>query len=91
MVAQDLAVRRPSAKLLRILADNVRSLRADRGWSQEQLAEACGLHRTFIGSIERKERNASLSTLEMLASGFQLTISDLLIERAPIQELPPAP
>ncbi|MGQ0835835.1 MAG: helix-turn-helix domain-containing protein [Gammaproteobacteria bacterium] len=83
-------MRRPSAKLLRILADNVRSLRADRGWSQEQLAEACGLHRTFIGAIERKERNASLSTLEMLASGFQLTIPDLLTERAPIRELLPA-
>lgn len=84
-------VRRPSSKLLRILADNVRSYRADLGWSQEQLAEACGLHRTFIGSIEGKHRNATLSTLEALASGLRLTIPDLLTERTPIQELPPAP
>jgi len=81
-------VRKPSGKLLRLLADNVRAYRAERGWSQERLAEACGLHRTYIGSVERKGRNATLSTLEALASGLRLTIPDLLTDRTSILKTP---
>jgi transcriptional regulator with XRE-family HTH domain len=79
-------VRKPSVRLLRILANNVRSRRADRDWSQERLAEACGLHRTFVGAIERGERNATLSTLEMLASGLGTSIPELLSETAAAAE-----
>ena len=49
--------------------------------SQEQLAETCGLHRTYVGSVERGERNATLSTLETLAAALSVTVPDLLTER----------
>lgn len=61
-----------------LLAANLRCLRHSLGWSQEQLAEHCGLHRTYIGAIERGERNISLDTLERLAGALQLPVSALL-------------
>lgn len=71
-------MRKPSKKLLATLAKNVRNLRVKNGMSQELLAEKCGLHRTYIGSIERGERNATLSTLEVLAETFNVSIALLL-------------
>ncbi len=61
-----------------MLARKLRILRFMRGWSQEQLAEASGLHRTYISSIERAERNISLDNIEKLADAFGLSIKDLL-------------
>ena len=61
-----------------LLAANLRGLRHTLGWSQEQLAEHCGLHRTYIGAIERGERNISLDTLERLADALHLPVSVLL-------------
>lgn len=51
------------------------------GSSQEDLAEKTGLHRTYIGTIERKKRNVSLSTLEALASGLDCGAADLLRDK----------
>lgn len=64
-------MRKPSSQLRRILADNVRTYRAKHGLSQEELADACGMHRTYIGSVERCERNVTLSTLEALATALR--------------------
>ncbi len=71
-------MRKPSKKVLTTLAKNVRRFRLERDMSQELLAEKCGLHRTYIGSIERGERNATLSTLEVLAETFNISIAQLL-------------
>jgi transcriptional regulator with XRE-family HTH domain len=75
------AVRKPSSHLRRVLADNVRAYRKKRGLSQEALADVCDLHRTYIGSIERCERNVTLSTLEVLAKSLSTTVPELLTGR----------
>lgn len=49
-----------------------------RGWSQEQLAEASGLHRTYISLLERCECNASLDNVEKIADAFGLSVPELL-------------
>lgn len=65
-------------KLQKNLADNIRAERAKRSLSQEQFADLCGLHRTYIGSVERCERNVTLSTLVVLANSLSLDVPALL-------------
>ena len=79
--APEKAVRRSSKNLARVLAENVRAVRRARSLSQEDLAELCGLHRTYVGSVERAERNVTLSTLEALAEGLGVRVPDLLLRR----------
>lgn len=62
------------------LARNLRRLRAERGISQEELAELAGLHRTYVGSIERSERNVSIDNIAKLAGAFGIAPSELLEE-----------
>ena len=63
-----------------ILAANLRRLRAGKGLSQEELADLASLHRTYVGSIERAERNVSLDNIEKLAIALQVTTDSLLRE-----------
>lgn len=51
----------------RLVGAEVRRLRKALGWSQEDFAEKCGIHRTYVGSIERGEGNITLATLENIA------------------------
>jgi transcriptional regulator with XRE-family HTH domain len=62
------------------LARNLRRLRHERALSQEDAAEKCGLHRTYIGAIERGERNVTLGTLQAVASAFRVDPPVLLAE-----------
>jgi transcriptional regulator with XRE-family HTH domain len=55
----------------------VRELREREGVSQEALAATCGLHRTYIGLIERGERNLSLAVIEQIAAGLGVAVGDL--------------
>lgn len=64
-----------------ILSENMRALRAERGWSQEFLAFETGLHRTFIAHCERGVRNISLDNIEKIARAFGVPITDLLSTR----------
>ena len=64
-----------------ILAENVRVYRNINGLSQEQLAEISGLHRTYIGSVERKERNVTLNTLTCLAKALNTSVPNLLTKQ----------
>ena len=56
----------------------VRARREELGWSQERLAFAAGLHRTYIGTVESGERNPALRTLVRLARALSVDASDLV-------------
>jgi len=58
--------------LLKAFGEAVRFHRLKLGWSQEDLAEHTGLHRTYIGSLERGERNVSLINITLLATILQV-------------------
>lgn len=62
-------------------ARNLRSKRTEMGFSQEVLAEEAGLHRTYIGSVERGERNVSIDNMERLARALTVDIVDLLLKK----------
>jgi len=59
----------------------VRALRQSMGISQEDLAERASLHRTYIGMIERGEKNITLSNIEKVATALEVTISELFDSR----------
>ncbi|WP_029477965.1 helix-turn-helix domain-containing protein [Deinococcus frigens] len=63
-----------------VLAANLRRLRREQGISQEALADLTGLHRTYVGSVERQERNLSLDNVERLAGALGVHITALLTE-----------
>jgi len=64
--------------ILRKFGNKVKSLRLERGWTQEELARRADLHRTYVGSIERYERNVSLLNIERIAKALSVSIKDLL-------------
>jgi len=78
-------VRKSSESLRAVLAENIKIFRREKDFSQEELAELCGLHRTYIGSVERQERNVTLGTLEVLASTLGVTVPELLTKQKPIE------
>ena len=65
--------------LVLTLARNLRSRRRALGLTQESFATRCGLHRTYIGAIERGERNITLATLKKLADQLSLEPTELLV------------
>ena len=65
------------SKILKQFGDNVKRLRKAKGWSQEDLAKRAKLHRTYIGSIERSERNVSLINIERIANALDVKIRAL--------------
>lgn len=64
----------------RLFATNLRRCRLKKKLSQEQLANLSGLHRTYVGSVERGERNISIDNMERLALALGCSINDLLEE-----------
>ena len=64
--------------ILKRFGNRVRELRIAKGWTQEDLAEYTGFHRTYIGMIERGERNLSLKNVETFAVTFDISISKML-------------
>lgn len=63
--------------ILEVFGQNVRTLRVERGLSQEQLADKAGLHRTYIGMIERAEKNVTLCNIEKISHALMVSINDL--------------
>jgi transcriptional regulator with XRE-family HTH domain len=64
--------------LQKALGKRIRELRLKKGFSQESFADHCGLHRTYMGGIERGERNLTIQTVATVAKGLDLAMSDLL-------------
>ncbi len=67
-----------SSNVLEKFAKKLNSIRETRGLSQEELAFLCGIDRTYIGRIERLERNPSLVVLQKIADGLGISLIELL-------------
>ncbi|WOB97713.1 helix-turn-helix domain-containing protein [Providencia sp. PROV099] len=66
--------------LREILAKNIKNHRNKNNISQESFADLVGLHRTYIGAVERSERNISIDNIEKIAKAMKISASDLLKE-----------
>src|ERR1700691_3145217 len=86
LIVRDLAI---------VLGKRIRGLRQKKGFSQESFADHCGLHRTYMGGIERGEHNLTIQTALTVAQGLGITVSRLLsgienqIDSPRTQSLPP--
>lgn len=69
------------SKLVRIFAVNVRAFRLAAGLSQEALAEKASVHRTYIGMLERCEKNVTICTIERIAGALSVEPWKLLIKK----------
>ena len=67
-------------KLKKIFSNNIRKYRIKQNLSQEELAEKAGLHRTYIGSVERGERNITINVMEKICIALEMSIIDLFKE-----------
>lgn len=67
-------------KLRILLGQNIKKYRYLKGVSQEQLAELSGLHRTYIGAVERGERNISVDNIEKICNALEIHIKELFNE-----------
>lgn len=61
-----------------MFAANLRKVRRERGYSQEKLADLTGLHRTYVGSVERGERNVSIDNMERFARALGVSLARLV-------------
>lgn len=63
--------------IAKIIGQRIRNYRTKKGLSQEKLAELAGCHPTYIGQLERGEKNATLESVEMIASAMDISLSEL--------------
>ncbi len=68
-----------NASLARRLGTLIRQLRLEEGLSQEEFADLCGLHRTYIGLIERGEKTITIETAQKIAMALKMPLSQLLL------------
>jgi transcriptional regulator with XRE-family HTH domain len=73
-----MASRRSVGKGRRIVAANVRHFRQAKDLSQDQLAHLAGVHRTYIGAVERCEKNISIDSMEKIAIALGCSLQELL-------------
>ena len=72
---------------LKIFGNTIRFYRNESNISQEELASRCGFHRTYVGQIERGERNPSLKSIQIFATVFDITLSELFKKYEQIKQL----
>lgn len=63
--------------IAKIIGQRIRNYRTQKGLSQEKLAERAGCHPTYIGQLERGEKNATLESVEKIASAMDISLSEL--------------
>lgn len=66
--------------IIKVFGENVRKYRIAMGLSQEDFAEKCGLHRTYISAIERFQRNISIENVQKIADALGMESYRLLME-----------
>lgn len=74
-------------RLIRLFGGRLKAVREEKGYSQEGLAEVSGLHRNYIGMVERGERNITLKNYARLCEALGLALSDLFTD----EDVPPQP
>ena len=67
---------KPKTDILILFGNKVKTLRKEKGISQEELAFRSDLHRTYIGMIERAEKNVTLKNIAKIANGLEISIKD---------------
>lgn len=68
-------------RVLRVLGDRVKRLRLAKGWSQESLAEVCGMRREYIADVERGVRNITIMSLRRIGKGLGVGAALLLRDK----------
>ena len=68
----------PISAVAGMFGERVRARRIELGLSQEALADRCGLHWTYIGQVERGQRNVSLHNIVKIAAGLDVDVGDLI-------------
>lgn len=63
--------------IAKTVGQRIRNFRTQKGLSQDKLAEYAGVHPTYIGQLERGEKNATLESIERITSALQISLSDL--------------
>ncbi len=71
---------RLSNLLLKALGQRIRELRTEQGFSQEAFADKCGVHRTFMGTVERGESNLSFQNIAKVATTLRVSLSTLFLD-----------
>jgi transcriptional regulator with XRE-family HTH domain len=69
-------------RLRRLVARNLRRLRRERGFSQEELADLAGINRNYVGMVEREENAPTVDVLEQLAGALNIEVIELFRTRA---------
>jgi len=69
-----------TSRILQALGRRIRELRTERGYSQEAFADLCGVHRTFMGTVERGESNLSFSNIAKVATTLGVPLSTLFLD-----------
>ena len=70
-----------------LVGKRIRALRKENGLSQEELGALADLHYTYIGAVERGERNCSIDSLSKIAKGLNVNVVDLFVTRDKSQDL----
>ena len=63
--------------IAKVLGQRIRNYRTSLGFSQEKLAELCGCHHTYIGQLERGEKNATIESIEKISAALNISLSTL--------------